>query len=117
MLRELAPCGQRRPERGNTHPCRFYHLAEFCTGRMGLMAHRKLKEIKQQPGKSGPGNMLGCCLLSFYFLWAINPIRPVVGAPHLEVQWALNRAKSPKIFEQMESYEIPHSPLSFGAFM
>ena len=47
------------------------------TGRMGLMAHRKWKEIKQQPGTAGSGNMLGCCLLSFHFLWAIHPIRPV----------------------------------------
>ena len=42
------------------------------------MAHRKWKEIKQQPGTAGPGNMLGCCLLSFNFLWAIHPIRPVL---------------------------------------
>ena len=77
MLRELAPCGQRRPERGNTHPCRFYHLAEFCTGRMGLMAHRKLKETKQQPGTAGPANMLGCCLVSFHFRCDVHPICPV----------------------------------------
>ena len=34
-----------------------------CTGRMGWMAHRKLKEIKQQPGTARPGNMLGCYLI------------------------------------------------------
>ena len=38
---------------------------------MGWMAHRKWKEIKQQPGTAGPGNMLGTCLVSFHFLWAI----------------------------------------------
>ena len=32
------------------------------------------KEIKQEPGTAGPGNMLGCCLLSFHFLWAIRPV-------------------------------------------
>ena len=32
---------------------------------MGWMAHRKWKEIKQQPGTAGPNNMLGCCLVSF----------------------------------------------------
>ena len=42
------------------------------------MAHRKWKEMKQQPGTAGPGNMIGCCLLSFHFLWAIHPIRPVL---------------------------------------
>ena len=33
--------------------------------------HRKWKEIKLQPGTAGPGNRLGCCLVSFHFLWAI----------------------------------------------
>ena len=46
-----------------------------CTGRM---AHRKWKEAKQLPGTAGPGNMLGCCLISFHFLWAIHPIHPVL---------------------------------------
>ena len=35
------------------------------------MAHRIWKETKQQPGTAGKGNMLGCCLVSFHFLWAI----------------------------------------------
>ena len=35
------------------------------------MAHRIRKETKQQPGTAGTGNMLGCCLVSFHFLWAI----------------------------------------------
>ena len=35
------------------------------------MAHRKEKETKQEPGTAEPGNMLGCCLDSFHFLWAI----------------------------------------------
>ena len=35
------------------------------------MAHRKWKENKQQPGTTGPGNMLGSSLVSFHFLWAI----------------------------------------------
>ena len=41
------------------------------------MPYRKWKECKQQPGTAGPGNMLGCCLIYFHFLWAIHPIRPV----------------------------------------
>ena len=28
-------------------------------------------ESKQQPGTAEPGNMLGCCLNYFHFLWAI----------------------------------------------
>ena len=35
------------------------------------IAHRIWKEIKQQPGTAGPGNMLGWCLVSFHFLWVI----------------------------------------------
>ena len=35
------------------------------------MTHRIWKEPKQEPGTAGPGNMLGCCLNSFHFLWAI----------------------------------------------
>ena len=35
------------------------------------MAHREWKETKQEPGTARPGNMLGCCLISFHFLWAI----------------------------------------------
>ena len=30
-----------------------------------------MKETKLQPGTAGPGNRLGCCLISFHFLWAI----------------------------------------------
>ena len=52
-------------------------FSQLCTGRMGWMAHRKWKEAKQLPGTAGPGNMLGCCLTSLHFLWAIHPIRPV----------------------------------------
>ena len=35
------------------------------------IAHGKWKETKQQPGTAGPGNVLGRCLVSFHFLWAI----------------------------------------------
>ena len=35
------------------------------------MAHRIWKETKQQRGTVGPGNMLGCCLIYFDFLWTI----------------------------------------------
>ena len=47
---------------------------------MGWMAHRKWKEAKQLPGTAGPCNMLGCCFISFHFLWAIHPIRPVLSS-------------------------------------
>ena len=44
------------------------------------MAHRTKKETKLQPGTAGPGNMLGCCFVSFHFLWAILCPQAVQGA-------------------------------------
>ena len=35
------------------------------------MAHRKWIETEHQPGTAEAGNMLGCCLNYFRFLWAI----------------------------------------------
>ena len=35
------------------------------------IAHRIRKETKQEPGTAGPGNILGCCLVAFHFLWVI----------------------------------------------
>ena len=50
---------------------------------MEWMMHRKWKETKQQPGTAGPGNILGCCLVSLHFLCDIHSIHPVVaGAVH-----------------------------------
>ena len=42
-----------------------------CTG---WMAHRKWKEIEQQPSMLPGLAVPGCCLVSFYILWAI--LRP-----------------------------------------
>ena len=44
----------------------------------GVEGPQEMKETKLQPGTAAPGNMLGCSLVSFHFLWAIHPIRPVV---------------------------------------
>ena len=41
------------------------------------MAHRKWKEIKQQPGTAGPGNILGCWLVSLFFLCDIHSTHSV----------------------------------------
>ena len=50
--------------------CLIWH-GVYTTACGHRMAHRKWKETKQQPGTAGPDNMLGCCLVSFHFLWAI----------------------------------------------
>ena len=42
-----------------------------CTVLVLRMAHRIWKETKQEQGSARPGNMLGCCLVAFHFLWAI----------------------------------------------
>ena len=45
---------------------------------MEWMSHRKRKETKQQPGTAGPGNILGCCLVSLRFLCDIHSIHHVL---------------------------------------
>ena len=46
------------------------------------MANRKWKASKQQPSMlSGPA-VPGYSLVSFHFLWAIHPIRPVLSCSH-----------------------------------
>ena len=58
---------------------RSAHLSRSTTCRHGI-AHRKWKENKQQPGTAEPGNRLGCCLVSFHFLWAIlcpQAVKPI----------------------------------------
>ena len=43
----------------------------FCIACGHRIAHRQWKETKKEPGAAGPGNRLVCCLVSFYYLWAI----------------------------------------------
>ena len=45
------------------------------------MAHRKWKEIKQQPGMLPGPAVPGCCLVSFHILWAILSTSTVVRGP------------------------------------
>ena len=45
---------------------------------MEWMSHRKQKATKQQRGTSGPGNILGCCLVSLRFLCDIHSIHSVI---------------------------------------
>ena len=47
------------------------------TVRVDSLPHRKWREIQQQPGTAGPGNMLGCCLIFFHFLWGKLSTRTV----------------------------------------
>ena len=50
------------------------HIQKVClsykltTERLFRMYHRKWRETKQPAGTAGPGNMLGCCLVSLHFL-------------------------------------------------
>ena len=60
-----------------TRSCTSYYL-EWTTAWGHRMAHRKWKETKLQPGTAGPGNMLGCCFVSFHFLWAIICLQAVI---------------------------------------
>ena len=49
------------------------------------MAYRKWKETKVHPGTARPGNMLGCSLVSFHFLWAFLCTQAV---EHQSQEWA-----------------------------
>ena len=46
------------------------------------MSYRKRKETKQQTGTAGPGNILGCCLVSLHFLCDIYSIHSVHDSRH-----------------------------------
>ena len=49
---------------------------------MKWMLHRKWKETKQQPGTAGPGNILGCCLVSLCFLCDIHSVHTLLLNTH-----------------------------------
>ena len=65
----VLPC-QRNPEKGGrkfiTYPD---SQVSDNTVRVDSLPHRTWREIKQQPGTAGPGNILGCCLIYFHFRW------------------------------------------------
>ena len=46
-------------------------IADSCTVPVLRMAHRKWRETKQQPSMLPGPAVPDCCLVSFYFLWAI----------------------------------------------
>ena len=84
------------------------------TGRMGWMAHQKWKEAKQLPGTAGPGNMLGCCLISFHFLWVIHPIRPVYVTLFLKDYMTPHSLKSLYLrVPYLTRISLSYSPLAF----
>ena len=55
------------------------------TVRVDSLPHRKWREIQQQPGTAGPGNMLGCCLIYFHFLWGKLSTRTVLSTNVFEM--------------------------------
>ena len=65
-------------EDSDTFQTMQWPISRWCGGRrpgstvrVDSLPHRKWREFQQQPGTAGPGNMLGCCVISFHFLWAI----------------------------------------------
>ena len=76
---------------------------ECCTEWMEWMSHRKQKETKQQPGTAGPGNMLGCCLVSLHFLCDIHFIHPVQRA-----KWMLQNPSKFSPTGSVIKFEIIH---------
>ena len=71
-------------------------LREFSTGWMEWMSHWKRKETRKHPGTVGPGNILGCCLVSLRFLCDIHSIHCVQGRPRPQARRRLHpRALGP----------------------
>ena len=50
------------------------------------MTHRKWKEFKQQPSMLPGSAVPGCCLVSFYFLWAILNASTVQYVPRIRLE-------------------------------
>ena len=57
----------------SSHAPSLKRVLRSCTGRVDSLPDRKWREIQQQPGTVGPGNMLGCCLIYFHFLSVGHP--------------------------------------------
>ena len=85
------------------------------------MAHRIWKESKQQPGTAGPGNMLGSCLVSIHFLWAILSTSTVLVVHHHCVEYYTflisfiddNRF----VFRSVLEYVTVHSEIQISMFL
>ena len=75
VVRDL---GRRQSSLSSSAKCRVV----TCTACGHRMAHRKWRETKQEPGTAGPGNMLGCCLVSLHFLGYILCSRSAVQKSH-----------------------------------
>ena len=63
----------------------IYDTFAITTACRHRMAHRKWKETKLQPG-----NMLGCCFVSFHFLWVIPCPQAVQGDPSTRVLYSVD---------------------------
>ena len=62
------------------------------------MAHRKWREIKQQPSMLPGSAVPGCCLVSFHILWAIlstSTVQPIIRPVHFLMRLALLSSSSP----------------------
>ena len=66
---------------------RYWHTRYITLVGVTALVKEVCPFLKQQPGTAGPGNTLGCCVLSFHFLWAIHPIRPVVAILATREKW------------------------------
>ena len=76
-----------------------------CTVRVDSLPHRKWRDIQQQPGTAGPGNMLGCCLTFFHFLWGRLSTRTVQGIALMlsgvQAKWSRIRFLIPPLWSCM----------------
>ena len=71
------------------------------------------KETKQEPGTAEPGNRLGCCLISFHFLWAILYVSRLYELPGSRIStahffWAIYRRRN----KMLRSFTLPFAFLA-----
>ena len=85
------------------------------------MAHRKWKDTKLLPGTARPGNMLGSCLVSIHFMWAILSTGTVLVVHHHCVEYYTflisfiddNRF----VFHSILEYVTVHSEIQIPMFL
>ena len=93
------------------------------TGRPDRMSHRKWRESKQQLSWWPDLTLLGCCLVSLYFLCKImsmsgRPVedanaRPVQRHPGERAQWGPERIECPTVAQDADTW-LYHSTLWFS---
>ena len=83
---------------------------------MGWMSHRNWKETKQQPSMFPGPAVSGCCSISFHYLWAIDPIHPVLKDQVLKSCQVRGRERLSKVTQSVSEVSAPSSRPIYHSF-